>query len=281
MTTSTPDELDRIDLKWRDAFSRFVETGEADDDFLDYLNQNREAQNAAEAAFAKQAARLGRLAEDLRPEPESPTARFPYLPAFAAATLLLVATSSLLVVQTGRLREVRSQLATHDRDRAVLAATQYELSRAQAKLAAIELRQPVESLAANQEQVVSLQRQLEKTRIAAVAKDNENRKLKVELQHLQNESKVLVWATDGKPHAEVPGFDNAIVVASLTVDTKGTATKFDIVRKSPGVNEGAFLKAVKYDPMLLQRSFGNPNQDLHVTITATAAKAAAPLSPKE
>lgn len=52
----------RIDPKWQAAFVRFVETGEADDEFLEYLNSDPGAQAAVEEAFSRQAAALQELA---------------------------------------------------------------------------------------------------------------------------------------------------------------------------------------------------------------------------
>ena len=47
--------------EWRAAFCRFVETGEAEKAFLDFLDSDNAAQAAVEIAFNEQAAALERL----------------------------------------------------------------------------------------------------------------------------------------------------------------------------------------------------------------------------
>jgi hypothetical protein len=56
----------RVDERWRDAFIEFVQTGEADKPFLDYLDSSPQAQEAVEAVFTAQAATLENLAAALR-----------------------------------------------------------------------------------------------------------------------------------------------------------------------------------------------------------------------
>jgi hypothetical protein len=60
------DLLDSVDEQWRSEFERFVETGEADDAFLTYLDQDEGAQQAVEAAFKRQAAKFEGLAAELK-----------------------------------------------------------------------------------------------------------------------------------------------------------------------------------------------------------------------
>ncbi len=64
-TNYLADLLDSMD-QWRSEFERFVETGEADDDFLSYLDQNEDAQMAVEVAFKRQAAKFEGLASELK-----------------------------------------------------------------------------------------------------------------------------------------------------------------------------------------------------------------------
>jgi tetratricopeptide (TPR) repeat protein len=57
-----------IEPGWREAFCRFIETGDAEGAFLEYLNSNPAAQRAVEAAFAEQTGALDELARSLRSE---------------------------------------------------------------------------------------------------------------------------------------------------------------------------------------------------------------------
>src|ERR1039458_642118 len=55
-----------LPAEWRAAFYQFLETGEADKPFLDYLESDKAAQTAIEAAFKRQAAALEGLGALLR-----------------------------------------------------------------------------------------------------------------------------------------------------------------------------------------------------------------------
>jgi len=57
--------LDNVAEQWRTEFERFVETGDADKDFLAYLDENEVAQQAVEAAFNHQASKFAGLASEL------------------------------------------------------------------------------------------------------------------------------------------------------------------------------------------------------------------------
>ncbi len=57
--------LTHIKPEWHNAFSQFVETGEASDDFLVYLEQDANAQQAVEKAFKAQATAFENLADEL------------------------------------------------------------------------------------------------------------------------------------------------------------------------------------------------------------------------
>ena len=60
------DLLDKVDEKWHSEFERFVETGEADDAFLTYLDEDERAEMAVEGAFKRQAAKFEGLAAELK-----------------------------------------------------------------------------------------------------------------------------------------------------------------------------------------------------------------------
>lgn len=57
------DLMEKVSPRWRQEFVRFVQTGEASDAFLDYLDEDPGAQEAVEEAFEVQAAGLERLSE--------------------------------------------------------------------------------------------------------------------------------------------------------------------------------------------------------------------------
>ena len=48
--------LNLVDKRWQEAFLRFVETGEAQKEFLAYLDKDDSAQKAVDEAFTAQAA---------------------------------------------------------------------------------------------------------------------------------------------------------------------------------------------------------------------------------
>lgn len=63
---TTPDLATRIPSKWRDQFRLFVETGEASEEFLDFLDANPDCQEIVEAAFAEQAKTFQAFAAQLQ-----------------------------------------------------------------------------------------------------------------------------------------------------------------------------------------------------------------------
>ena len=65
-TSYVQDLIDRVAPEWRIEFQQFVETGEAQEAFLNYLNQDTSAQDAVEQAFNRQAKRFEHLAEELK-----------------------------------------------------------------------------------------------------------------------------------------------------------------------------------------------------------------------
>lgn len=60
------DLLEMVSPEWRHAFLRFVETGEAEEDFLSYLDQDTQCQEAVEAAFNRQAEGFEGMATELK-----------------------------------------------------------------------------------------------------------------------------------------------------------------------------------------------------------------------
>ena len=58
--------LTHVEPQWKGAFVRFVETGEAGEGFLAYLDQDASAQHAVEMAFEAQANAFENLAEELK-----------------------------------------------------------------------------------------------------------------------------------------------------------------------------------------------------------------------
>ena len=66
------DLLQNVESRWHEYFLRFIETGEAGDEFLDYLNRDKGGQQAVEMAFNAQAAAFEGLAEELKKGPVEP-----------------------------------------------------------------------------------------------------------------------------------------------------------------------------------------------------------------
>src|SRR5215217_6967603 len=66
--------IESVAPEWQPEFQRFVETGEADDAFLSYLNEDASAQHAVEDAFNHQVSQFEGLAAELKkrrtPEPQ-------------------------------------------------------------------------------------------------------------------------------------------------------------------------------------------------------------------
>lgn len=60
------DLLEGVAPQWRQSFQHFVETGEAKDDFLNYLNEDERGQQAVEMAFNRQAVGFEGLAAELK-----------------------------------------------------------------------------------------------------------------------------------------------------------------------------------------------------------------------
>lgn len=71
------DLMDSVAPEWHIEFRQFIETGEAQEAFLEYLNQNTAAQDAVEKAFNYQAAQFERLAAELKKRQEPKASESP------------------------------------------------------------------------------------------------------------------------------------------------------------------------------------------------------------
>lgn len=58
--------VQQVKPQWREEFRHFVETGDASDEFLDYLDHSKEGKQAVEMAFKAQADALTGLADALK-----------------------------------------------------------------------------------------------------------------------------------------------------------------------------------------------------------------------
>lgn len=63
------DLIELVEPTRRQAFLQFINTGEADEDFLNHLNQDKDCQRAVELAFTRQAAGFEDLAQALKETP--------------------------------------------------------------------------------------------------------------------------------------------------------------------------------------------------------------------
>ena len=69
----TQEELLRmVEPMWQRDFESFVDSGEASEAFLRYMNQDASCQRAVDAVFRQQAAALEELSRDLRAERRLP-----------------------------------------------------------------------------------------------------------------------------------------------------------------------------------------------------------------
>lgn len=65
--------LARLDPRWHVPFLRFIETGEADAEFLAFMDDNTACQGAVEAAFDDQALAFEKLSRKIRGEGDGVT----------------------------------------------------------------------------------------------------------------------------------------------------------------------------------------------------------------
>jgi len=101
--------LDNVDRRWHSDFLHFIETGEAGDAFLQYLNHDQGGQQAVEMAFNAQAAAFEGLAEELKKsQPIEITAE----PATAASAKMAEAVEVVLQFSPEQRQEVVQKTAS-------------------------------------------------------------------------------------------------------------------------------------------------------------------------
>jgi hypothetical protein len=100
--------LGNIDRRWHSEFLHFIETGEAGDDFLQYLNHDKGGQEAVEMAFNAQAAAFEGLAEELK---KNPHIELTLEPAAAASAKMAEAVEVVLQFSPEQRNEVVQQTA--------------------------------------------------------------------------------------------------------------------------------------------------------------------------
>lgn len=64
--------LQKVDPRWHEQFLRFVDSGEASDDFRQFLDVDEPCQQAVEAAFQVQAAGVAKAVRALQRSPDIP-----------------------------------------------------------------------------------------------------------------------------------------------------------------------------------------------------------------
>jgi hypothetical protein len=101
------DLLQSVDRRWHEEFLRFIETGEAGDEFLRYLDHDKGGQQAVEMAFNAQAAAFEGLAEELK---KGPQVKEP-MEAAAAASARIVEAMEVVVQLPPDQREVVARKA--------------------------------------------------------------------------------------------------------------------------------------------------------------------------
>jgi hypothetical protein len=88
--------VQQIKPRWRDEFRHFVDTGNASDDFLAYLDNSVEGKQAVEAAFNAQADALKGIAEALKNIPTEPAVAEAVRPVVVASVKVAQAVEELL-----------------------------------------------------------------------------------------------------------------------------------------------------------------------------------------
>lgn len=101
--------LQMVDKEWHGQFLHFIETGEADDKFLAFLNTNKDTQTAVEHAFTAQASAFEGLAKAISTDPLLPSQREDRTQASTAMTLAIEDVANLPLVQR---KEAIQQVAT-------------------------------------------------------------------------------------------------------------------------------------------------------------------------
>jgi len=101
--------LQNVDRRWHSEFLRFVETGEAGDEFLQYLNHDKGGQQAVEMAFNAQAAAFEGLAEELK---KGPQVEITTEPAAAASARMAEAVEVVLQLSPEQRNEVVEKTAS-------------------------------------------------------------------------------------------------------------------------------------------------------------------------
>jgi hypothetical protein len=144
--------LRHVDPAWHVEFRRFIETGEASEGFLRYLDTDEECQKALDGVFASESASVAALAKSLRAASEErggsfpplrrspPGLRFALAASFLFALLAGFAAWNLKVVE----RAHASRLATLERQN-----LEAVLAKDAAKLAAIRLLATTSTIAEN------------------------------------------------------------------------------------------------------------------------------------
>lgn len=67
--------IDLVEPAYKEDFQKFVETGEASEEFLDYLEKDQQAQEAVDIVFDRQAKAFENFAKMLRENENSPLER--------------------------------------------------------------------------------------------------------------------------------------------------------------------------------------------------------------
>src|ERR1700682_2924632 len=106
------DLLKSVKPQWHKAFLQFIDTGEADDAFLKYLNEDEEGQQAVELAFNAQSKAIQGLAEEFR-NPRSQATDFANLaPSISLSTDFAKAVEGVLELSPEKRYEVVRQAAS-------------------------------------------------------------------------------------------------------------------------------------------------------------------------
>jgi hypothetical protein len=104
--------LQQIKPQWREEFRRFVDTGDASDEFLAYLDNSEEGKHAVELAFNAQADALTGLADALKSLQTENVVTQTVKPADAASAKVTEAVEGLLQLPPEEGQQAVEQAAT-------------------------------------------------------------------------------------------------------------------------------------------------------------------------
>ena len=274
------DVTDTIDPQHREEFCRFIENGEASEDFLAYMDESEECQRAIEQVFAREAAQFEELTRSLAlweaskssGRSLSSTAAVPLRRrSWRGAYPYAMAASLVLALLAGFLAWNFASVARHEEHRATQLAEQYsgvllDRDASQQRLEDLQKRLAEVQEKIAQEDLVGTENRSELSRL---------RKQKAELEKALASEQARTKATERKPVedkiASVEGTPPSGIVVQLQPDE---------VKPSPPIASEAveerIVEAPKFKPQVIQLpssfAFNPPLPDREVPLQVLIRK---------